>query len=45
VKDLTVILVWVVVVGAAFAFAWHRGYLAKTASYVAETQEELRKCA
>ncbi len=40
----TTIIVWVVVIGAAFGFAWQRGYLAKIATYVAETREELKKC-
>jgi preprotein translocase subunit SecE len=38
------LLVWTVAVGALFAFCWKRGYLAKLASYVAETREELKKC-
>jgi preprotein translocase subunit SecE len=32
------------VIGAAFGFAWRKGYLARVADYVAETREELRKC-
>ncbi len=32
------------VIGAAFAFAWYRGYLVRLANYVAQTREELRKC-
>ena len=38
------LLVWVVVVGAAFAILWKNGYLARLSTYVAETREELRKC-
>jgi preprotein translocase subunit SecE len=38
------LLIWVAVIGGAFAFAWRKGYLAKVADYVRETREELRKC-
>ena len=38
------LLVWVVVVGAAFAILWKNGYLASLSLYVGETREELRKC-
>ena len=41
---LTRILIWVVVVGAAFAFLWWRGHLKRLATYVEQTREELRKC-
>lgn len=37
-------MVWVVVIGAAFAFAWWKGYLVQLSNYVAQTREELRKC-
>ncbi len=37
-------LIWVCVIGAAFAFLWYKGYLARFASYVSLTREELRKC-
>ena len=40
----TTIIVWVIIIGAAFGFAWQRGYLTKVAAYVAETREELKKC-
>lgn len=43
-NDLLVIGVWVIVIGAAFAFAWYQGYLRRFAAYVIETREELRKC-
>ena len=29
---------------ALFGFMWYQGYLVKIRTYVAETQEELRKC-
>ncbi len=32
------------VVGAVFGFLWYRGYLVKIRNYVAETQDELKKC-
>jgi preprotein translocase subunit SecE len=44
VNDLILIIIWVVVIGAVFAFAWRRGYLNRLASYVMETREELKKC-
>jgi preprotein translocase subunit SecE len=37
-------LIWVVVIGAAFAFLWYKGQLARFATYVRLTREELRKC-
>jgi len=37
-------LFWVVVIGAAFAFLWYKGYLARFANYIELTREELRKC-
>lgn len=37
-------LIWVCVIGAAFAFLWYKGHLAKFANYVRLTREELRKC-
>jgi len=44
VNDLTKILIWVLVVGAVFAFLWWRGYLKRLATYVEQTREELKKC-
>jgi preprotein translocase subunit SecE len=44
VNDLTTILIWVAVIGGAFAFLWYQGYLKGLADYVAQTREELRKC-
>ncbi|HOP96102.1 MAG TPA: preprotein translocase subunit SecE [Verrucomicrobiota bacterium] len=41
---LTTILIWVVVIGSAFAFAWWKGYLQRLSLYVLQTREELRKC-
>jgi preprotein translocase subunit SecE len=38
------ILIWVVVVGVAFAILWRKGYLARFATYIQQTREELRKC-
>jgi preprotein translocase subunit SecE len=38
------LLVWVVVIGALFAFMWSKGYLVKIRNFVEETVEELRKC-
>ena len=36
--------IWVIVIGGIFAFLWQRGYLARLATYIGETREELRKC-
>jgi preprotein translocase subunit SecE len=44
VSETTKLLIWVVVVGAAFAFLWWRGHLRRLANYVQQTREELRKC-
>jgi preprotein translocase subunit SecE len=42
--DLIWILVWVVVVGGAFAWLWRAGHLMRFTAYVQQTREELRKC-
>jgi preprotein translocase subunit SecE len=44
VNDLTKIAVWVVIVGAVFAFLWWQGHLVRIATYVQQTREELKKC-
>ncbi len=36
--------VWSAVILGAFALAWRAGWIAKIATYLEETQEELRKC-
>ena len=33
-----------VVIGAIFSFLWAKGYLVSIRNYIAETQEELKKC-
>ena len=38
------LLLWTLVIGGAFAFAWKKGYLARLGVYIGETQEELKKC-
>ena len=38
------ILIWVVVVAVAFAILWRKGYLARFATYIQQTREELKKC-
>ena len=45
VKHYLPILIWVVVIGAAFAFAWRKGYILSFRNYWNATVEELRKCA
>jgi preprotein translocase subunit SecE len=42
--DLIWIIVWVVVIGGAFAWSWRAGHLMRFAAYVQQTREELRKC-
>jgi preprotein translocase subunit SecE len=37
-------LIWVAVVGIAFAVLWQQGHIARFANYVRETREELKKC-
>ena len=43
-SDLVKIGIWVVVVGALFAWLWRGGYLARLTLYIQQTREELRKC-
>ncbi len=43
-SDYLSLVIWVVVIGGAFAFAWRKGYLKQLSNYVQETKEELRKC-
>jgi len=40
----TKILIWVGIIGAAFALAWWKGYLLKFRNYWNETLDELKKC-
>lgn len=39
-----VIGIWVVVIGALFAYLWRKGHLLRLSNYVRQTREELRKC-
>jgi preprotein translocase subunit SecE len=34
----------IAIVAAIFGFLWSKGYLVRMRNYVAETQEELKKC-
>jgi preprotein translocase subunit SecE len=36
--------IWVVVIGAIFAYTWRKGHLARISKYTLETREELKKC-
>ena len=38
------IIIWAVVIGAAFAYLWWQGQIRRLAVYVQETREELKKC-
>lgn len=40
---LSLVITFAVVL-AIFGFLWHKGYLVRIRNYVAETQEELKKC-
>jgi hypothetical protein len=44
VNSLTKTLIWVALIGAAFAILWWQGQLTRLAAYVEETREELKKC-
>ena len=44
-SDLIKILIWVAVIGIAFAVLWSQGQVARFANYIRETREELKKCA
>jgi preprotein translocase subunit SecE len=44
-RNLAPIVFWVVLIGAAFAFAWWKGYVLRFRNYWNLTLEELRKCA
>ena len=43
-KNNTGLIITVLVVLAVFGFLWYQGYLVKIRNYVAETQDELKKC-
>ena len=43
-KDTIWILVWVLIIGGAFAWFWRSGRLTRLATYVGQTREELKKC-
>jgi preprotein translocase subunit SecE len=45
VKNNLGLFIWIAVIGALFGFAWRQGYLMRVSEYLAETREELRKCA
>jgi preprotein translocase SecE subunit len=44
-NNLLPIVIWVVIIGAAFAFAWWKGYVERLRNYWNATGDELRKCA
>jgi preprotein translocase subunit SecE len=44
VKNNVSLIVTIVLVGVVFGILWYQGYLVKIRTYVAETQEELKKC-
>ncbi len=43
-SSLTKLLIWVAIIGAIFAFAWWKGYVAQIRDYYQATVEELKKC-
>jgi preprotein translocase SecE subunit len=44
VKDYYSLIIWVLVIGAGFAYAWRKGFLLQLSNYIQGTREELRKC-
>jgi preprotein translocase subunit SecE len=44
VKEYLSLVIWVAIVGGLFAYLWRKGHLRRLADYVAETQDELKKC-
>jgi preprotein translocase SecE subunit len=45
VNDWIHIGIWAAVIGAVFGYPWWQGQVQRLAAYVAETREELKKCA
>jgi preprotein translocase SecE subunit len=45
VNDWIHIAIWAAVIGAVFGYLWWQGQVQRLATYVAETREELKKCA
>lgn len=43
-KEYLPFLIWFAAIAAIFAFAWKQGHLARLTTYVAATQQELKKC-
>jgi preprotein translocase subunit SecE len=44
VKEYSAIIIVALAVGAIFVFLWRSGQLARLATYIQETREELKKC-
>jgi preprotein translocase subunit SecE len=44
VKNNIGLIITILVVAVVFGILWYQGYLIRIRAYVAETQEELRKC-
>lgn len=38
------LIIWLVLIGGAFVFAWRKGYLLRLAAYIESTRDELKKC-
>ena len=43
-QSYTAIIIWAVVIGVAFIWAWRAGHIVKFRDYVRQTREELKKC-
>ncbi len=41
-ENIYPILIWVVVIGAVFAYSWRKGYLKRLSGYMQETRDELK---
>jgi preprotein translocase SecE subunit len=37
-------IIWIVIIGGGFVWAWRAGQIARLTVFVRETREELRKC-
>jgi len=43
-QNIVTIVIWVAVIGVAFAYAWWKGYILRFRNYWNTTVDELRKC-
>lgn len=43
-QNIVAIVIWVAVIGVAFAYAWWKGYILRFRNYWNTTVDELKKC-